>query len=273
MTSAYALREIPPFLFSALRMCMLILAVAPFLRIPARDQWGKLLAVGMLVGVIHFGLSLGALKLSGDLSSPAIVLQSYVPMSVLFAWWMLGEKFAWRTATAVIISFAGVLVLGFDPLVIDQPIALVLMLAAAAAIALGSVYMRNLRGIDAFNQQGWMAIISVLPLFLLSAVLEPDGFSSLPDASWVGWSGVAYSAIISSLVGHGIYYLMLQKHPVALVTPYMLLSPLIAVALGVVIWGDRPGLRLWIGGALVLGGVLAIALRRMSKFKAAVGPD
>ena len=38
-----------------------------------------------------------------------------------------------------------------------------------------------------------------------------------------------------------------------------------AFALGIVFWGDRPGPRLWIGGAMVLGGVLSIALRQRFK--------
>ncbi len=43
------------------------------------------------------------------------------------------------------------------------------------------------------------------------------------------------------------------------------LLPLLAVVLGVVFWGDEPGVQLWIGGALVLGGVATIALRAMAK--------
>jgi O-acetylserine/cysteine efflux transporter len=44
-----------------------------------------------------------------------------------------------------------------------------------------------------------------------------------------------------------------------------LLAPVGAIALGIVYWGDRPGPRLWIGGAMVLGGVLIIAMRARQK--------
>lgn len=70
-----------------------------------------------------------------------------------------------------------------------------------------------------------------------------------------------YSALAASLVGHGLLYGLLQRHRVAEVTPFLLLTPVFAVALGVIVWGDHPGPRLWIGGALVLGGVLVVALR------------
>jgi O-acetylserine/cysteine efflux transporter len=163
------------------------------------------------------------------------------------------------------VSFGGVLVLGFDPLVLREPASLLLMLVSAVFLATGTVLMRRLSGLDMFSQQGWTAIFGVLPLLALSAWLEPGGFAGLRDATWIGWGGAAYSAIGSSLLGHGLYYVLVQKHPVAQVTPWLLLSPVLAVLLGIWFYGDQPGPQLWIGGAMVLGGVLLIALRALSK--------
>ena len=77
--------------------------------------------------------------------------------------------------------------------------------------------------------------------------------------------GAVYAALASSLLGHGLYYGLVQRYPVALMMPWLLLVPVLAVSLGVVFWGDRPSTRLWIGGAMVLGGVLIIALRQRFK--------
>ena len=55
------------------------------------------------------------------------------------------------------------------------------------------------------------------------------------------------------VAGIGFLYANLFKVPVNEFIPY--------VALGIVFWGDRPGPALWLGGAMVLGGVLAVALR------------
>ena len=265
LTSAYALREIPPFLFTALRFVALGLPLLFWLKRPPPGQWGRLFAVCLCVGVLHFGLSFVALKMAGDLSSPAIVVQSYIPMTALLAWAVLGEKFAWRTGLAIAVSFGGVLVLGFDPLVLDDPVSLVLMLVSALFLAIGTVLMKGLRGIDAFNMQGWTALIAVLPLLGVSALLEPGAIVALGSVSWVGWVGVAYAAFVSSLLGHGLYYVLVQKHPVAQVTPWLMLVPVLAVGLGIAFWGDRPGPRLFIGGAMVLGGVLGVAMRALTK--------
>jgi O-acetylserine/cysteine efflux transporter len=265
LTSALALQEIPPFLFTAVRLAILAVLLGAFLKRPAPGQWPLLVAVALCNGVLHFGLSFWALQAAGNLSSPAIVMQSYVPMAALLAWWWLGERFAWRTAAAIAISFAGVLVIGFDPMVLAAPASLLLMLVSALFLAMGTVLMRRLAGLDMFSQQGWTAVIGLLPLLAISAWLEPGGFQALRQATWIGWGGAAYSAIGSSLVGHGLYYVLVQKHPVAQVTPWLLLAPVGAVLLGVVFYGDDPGPQLWIGGAMVLGGVLLIALRALAK--------
>lgn len=264
LTSAWALQEIPPLLFTAIRLVILALLLGAFVKPPKPGQWPLLVAVALCNGVFHFGLSFWALHLAGNLSSPAIVMQSYVPMAALLAWWWLGERFGWRTGVAIALSFAGVLVLGFDPMVLREPASLVLMLVSALFLATGTVLMRKLTGLDVFSQQGWTAIIGVLPLLALSAWLEPGGFAGLRDATWIGWGGAAYSAIGSSLLGHGLYYVLVQKHPIAQVTPWLLLSPVLAVLLGIWFYGDQPGPRLWVGGAMVLGGVLLIALRALT---------
>jgi O-acetylserine/cysteine efflux transporter len=265
LTSAHALQEIPPFLFSALRMIILALLLIAFLKPPPRAQWPRLIAVALLNGALHFGTSLWALRMAGDLSSPAIVMQSYIPMSVLLAWAILGERFAWRTGSAIALSFAGVLVLGFDPLVLDHPASLLMMLFSAFLIALGTVLMRGLSGIDGVSLQGWTAVIGIVPLLAISAAIEPGGFAALRDAHWSSWGSAVYSAVFASLIGHTLFFKLVQRHPVAQVMPYLLLTPVFAVALGILAWGDRPGANLWIGGAMVLGGVLAIALRARSK--------
>jgi O-acetylserine/cysteine efflux transporter len=56
-----------------------------------------------------------------------------------------------------------------------------------------------------------------------------------------------------------------QRHPIAQVTPWLLLTPVLAVVLGLLFYGDQPGPQLWIGGAMVLGGVLLIALRALAR--------
>ncbi len=272
LTSAAALQHLPPFLFTALRLMLVALLLIPWLRKPPEGQWPRLIAISLCSGALHFGFSFWAISIAGNLSSPAIVTQSYVPMTAILAVIFLGERFGWRTSVGIGVSFAGILVLGFDPLVLAAPLSLLLMLLASLLLACGTVMLRGLKGIHPLNQQAWSALIGILPLLLISAMFEQNQYAVITTAPWVAWVGVAYAAIFASVLGHGLFVWLVQRYPVSQVTPYLLITPVFAVGLGILFWGDRPGPRLFIGGAMVLGGVLAIALRARTKARVAVVP-
>lgn len=268
LMSAIGLREIPPLTSTLLRFAILGLLLLPFVRRAPEGQGWRLFTVSVLIGVVHFALCFYGVALAGGLSSPAIVLQSYIPMTTILAWMWLGEKFGWRTGLAIAVSFLGVLVLALDPYILQKPAALITLLLSALALAIGTVMMRRLSGVGMLNQQAWMALASVLPLLALSHIFEPGALPALAKASPAAWSGVVYAALASSLLGHGLYFFLMKRHPVALLMPWLVLVPIIAIALGVLVWGDRLGLRACFGGALILGSVLAIALRKRQKHSA-----
>ena len=64
----------------------------------------------------------------------------------------------------------------------------------------------------------------------------------------------------ASLIGHGIVYYLLGRYPVSVTTPLMLLSPVLAVAFGVLLWGDVLTWKLVLGGVLTLAGIAVITL-------------
>ncbi len=262
IAAAWVVGQVEPLSFTVIRFAMVLVLLAPLLKLPARSQWGGLVLTCWFMGGIHFALLFVALGRSSDISSIALLMQVYVPMSTLLAVMVLGERIGWRTTAGILVAFAGVLVMGLDPLVLAQMDVVVLVLLAALSLAIGTMLMRRLQGISVLNFQAWNALLSLPLLIGLTLVL---GESMLPSAEALArpsvWSAIAYSAIGASIVGHGGFYWLIQRHEVNTVTPYLLLVPVLAVVLGIVFWGDRPGPRLMLGGGMVLAGVLWITLR------------
>jgi O-acetylserine/cysteine efflux transporter len=267
LAAAFALKHFPPFLFTALRLAVVLVCLVPFLTPLPRGQRSRIVAICLLNGALHFALNFLALRIAGDISSVAIALQSYVPMSAVIAVLFLGERVGWRTWSGIAVSFGGILVLGFDPLVLDAPLALTMTLAAALTLAIGTTLMRGVRGVGTFQLQAWTAVIGIPVLLAISGLLESGQIESLRSANVLDWSGVFYSGLIASLVGHGLLYWLVQRHPVSQITPYLLIAPVIAITLGVLVWGDALGPRLIIGGAMVLGGVLIVSLRALTRHR------
>jgi O-acetylserine/cysteine efflux transporter len=265
IAAAQGMQHFSPMVFMVLRFLAVLVVMLPFLRLPPAGQWGRLTFVCLAIGAVHFTTFFWAISLSKDLTSIAIVQQTYIPISVLLAMSFLGEQVGWRTLVAICVSFTGLVVLSFDPLIFSQLDVLLIALFAAAAQALGSVFMRGIRGVGALNFQAWTALLSLPVLILASLWLETGQMEAMQTAGWLDWASVAYSGLISSIVGYGVFFLLIQRHPVSSIMPYMLLMPLFAILFGVLIWGDRPGLKLLLGGALVLAGILFISLRQSVK--------
>lgn len=262
IAAAWAVKTIEPITFTVVRFGLVLVLLLPLLRLPGQRQWPVLVGCCLTMGAIHFGLVFFALGRSNDVSSVALLMQVYVPLSTLMAVLFLDERIGLRTTFGILISFVGVLIMGLDPLVLAQIDVMFLVLASALSLATGTVLMRRVEGITVLNFQAWNALISVLPLAVLALWLESplDLLAATRDNPGV-WGAVAYSAIGASIIGHGGFYWLIQRHEVNRITPYLLLVPVLAVVLGIIVWGDRPGPRLLFGGALVLSGVLWINLR------------
>lgn len=263
IVSAWAVQYLEPVTYTVVRFGLVLALIFPLLRRPAPGQWLGLIATCWCVGALHFAFLFMALGRSDDVSSVALLMQIYIPISTLFAVVFLGERIGWRTTSGIALSFAGVLVMGFDPLILSQLDVLGLVLISAIALGAGTVLMRRLKDISVMNFQAWNALFAFLPLLLLASWIESPVthiVASTTEHPEV-WVAVAYSSVAASIIGHGAFYWLVQRHEVSRLLPVLLLIPIMAVLMGVLFWGDRPGPRLLLGGACVLGGVLWITLR------------
>lgn len=250
----------PPLMFATLRFTVLILLLWPWLHwLPGKMR--PVLEISFLLGVFHFSMIFIGLDVSGDIASVAIAAQLYIPFSALLAVVWLGERLdRWRVA-GIVAAFAGVVVVGFDPMVIAHLDALAWIAGASLVMAVATILMRRLSGISVFTLQAWIGAVAAPNLLLLSLLLEQGQVEALRTANWLDFATPVYSAIGASLVGHGIVYHLLTRYPVSLITPLLLLAPVLAVLLGVLIWGDQPTWKLLLGGLMTLTGIATITLR------------
>ncbi len=262
---AKGMQGFPPFLFMSLRFAGVLLLTLPFLRRPPPGQMPRLAAVALCMGGFHFTLLFWALGLSEDVTSIAVMQIMYIPFAVLLAWFVLGERTGWRTLAATATAFMGVMVIVFDPLVLRQLDALAIILLSAFFQALASVFMRGLTGFHPMNFQAWTAIWSLPVLALASWLFESDQVATLQAAEPMEWAALAYTVVVASLLGHGLFYVLVQRHPLPRLMPYMLIMTPLGALFGVLAWGDRPGPRLLVGGVIVLGSILFITLRGRSR--------
>ena len=249
-----------PMFFAALRFLLLSVILAPWLRlVPGRMRMVALFAFCM--GFLHFVLVLTGMSLTDNVSSVAIAIQTNVPFATLLAVMFLGERIRWRRTLGIVMAFAGVIVIGFDPIVFEHLDALALILLAAFSGAAGTVMARYLRDIPAFTLNAWIGVLSGLPLLALSLVTEQGHLDLVRNAGVLEWGFVVGSCVGASLFGHSALYYLLARYPVNVVSTLTLLAPIFGIVFGVLIWGDVLTWKLALGAAVTFLGVGIITLR------------
>ena len=244
----------------ALRFLLIVAVLFPFLKIH-KGQMKEVIIIALCAGPIGFGFFFAGLAIS-DASVVAVASQLGVPFATIMSVVFLREQVFWRRWLGITLSFAGVMVISFDPTVFRYIDGLLLVLCSALVSSVGTIFQRQIRNVGVFELQAWVAVTAAPLMIFGSLLLESHQFSIIQSASLLEWSGIFYVAFASSLVGHaGIYYL-LQRYEVTQTAPLTLLSPICTVFFAVTLLGETLTERMVIGALIALTGVLIVSMRQ-----------
>jgi O-acetylserine/cysteine efflux transporter len=250
----------PPIFFTTLRFVSVLLVLLPMIKIQP-GQMKNLIAATALTGPIAFAFLFVGLRKAEDASTVAIATQLGVPFSTLLSVWLLGETIRWKRRLGIALAFGGIVIIGFDPRVIDYWEGLALVVISCMFSSLGLIYVKRLRNIQPLQLQAWTAIIGAPLLLLVSLILESGQVHALTTTGWQGWSALAFTVLMSSLVAHTGWYYLVSRYPVTSLSPITLLSPLFGIFFGVMLLNDQLTGRMLLGGAITLIGVLIVVVR------------
>ncbi len=250
---------VPPLFYAAVRFALVALITLPWLLPMPRPRW-RLLVVALLMGGGNFALLFIGLQ-TATASAAAVVIQVGVPITTVLSMVMLGERVRWRRGIGISLTLAGALVVMWDPGGFVVSTGLLFVVAAAFLGSLGAVMMKQMGGVRPLQFQAWVGFASFWPLAALSLWLEPGQVAAGFAAGWPFVAAVVFSAVVVSVAAHTAYYGLIQRYEADLISPLTLMTPLATIALGVLIMSDPFGLKMALGTAVALAGVLIIALR------------
>lgn len=250
---------VPPMSYALVRFILVALMVLPWL-LPMPKPRLRLLLVALLMGGGNFVFLFLGLKTASP-SGTAIVSQLGVPMTTILSVMILGETIRWRRGIGIVLTFIGAMTVIWDPTGVPISTGLLLIAASAFLGSLGAVLMKQMDGIKPLQFQAWVGASSILPLLLVSALFEHDQVKLMIHAGWPFLGALVFSALAVSVWGHTAYFGLIQKYEANLIAPLTLMTPLFTIGLGVLLTHDHYDLRMAIGSAIALLGVLIIALR------------
>ncbi|WP_168582299.1 EamA family transporter [Gephyromycinifex aptenodytis] len=247
----------PPLLLAAMRFTLVALPAVFFVR-PPGNGWKTVVAAGLTMGVGQFGLLYSALHFGMPAGLASLVLQVQTVFTVVLAAVLLRERPARYQVIGIAVGVAGMAVVGWKHMLAAPALPFLMTVAAAASWAVGNVVVRRRPPRDGFSLVVWSALISPIPLFLASLLIEgwPAIAASMTQVTWRALLGLAFITYLASMAGYGIWNLLLSRHSASAVAPWSMLVPPIGMVAAFVYSGEQPGVLGILGGVIVTVGVL-----------------
>jgi drug/metabolite transporter (DMT)-like permease len=219
------------------------------------------LALLMLGGVclaIHFGAWITSLKYI-PIATSVVLVNSHPLFVVIASYVFLGEKPNARSLAGTLIGLAGMLVISRDALTPAQQsqssnALLGDVLAVVGALAVVGYFIVGRKARARMSLLGYATpLYAACAVFLLLWALLTR--SPLAPYSAVEWTYFILLAVVPTILGHTVFNWALRHVRPSAISLTFLGEPVVAGLLAYLIFGQRPPLATFIGGALILAGI------------------
>lgn len=220
-----------------------------------KGDWGRLLWLGFLAIPLNQLLFLYGLKFTTP--GRSALYYGATPVFVfLLAVWYLKEKPSWKKLLGILTSFVGVAIIlragRFDSEILFGDFLVILAVIAWAAYTIfGKPLLRRYGALTMTAYALGIGTLMYLPLGIYFAL--KFNFSTV---STEGWLSLGYLAIMTSVVAYSLWYWALARMEASKLAVFQNLQPVIAALLSFIFVGETFGPPFFIGGGLVIAGVL-----------------
>ena len=271
------LRNLPPLSFAALRFgfSALILWAIVWMRkseIPkSLTDWKMIFLSGITGFSINYSLIFwGEKYISSGLAS---VLQALIPAFglVMAHYYLPAEKITWLKALGVAIGVGGVALIFSAQFKFEGAMALAgsaAVVTSAFFVSFSNVIVKSGGGkIDPVVISAAQMTVGIIPLFIVGFLWEGNPL----HFHWTKMAALSltYLVLIGSVAAFSLYYWLIRHWDVTKAMLISLVTPIIALLLGMITLGEKLNWRIVTGTLLILAGVGSIL---GEKFKSGLAP-
>jgi O-acetylserine/cysteine efflux transporter len=250
------LQDLPPILFTALRFLFAALPLVFFVKRP-QTSMGLVLAYGMFQFALQFTLLFTGIKLGLPAGLASLVMQLQAFFTIGLAVLMLGERPKGVQLLGALVAFGGMALVAMHLEGKATLIGFVLVVLGGVCWAVANIVTKKMGQVDALSLVVWGALVATPPLLLASWIVEGGAAWQLAanNFSLKSLMTVLFQAYPNTILGFGIWSMLMRKYPTATVAPFSLLVPVAGMLSAALVLGEP--LQWWkvAAGALVLGGL------------------
>ena len=264
----FALRDFTPFQLGAARYVFAALPLVLLVK-PPRLHWKWVVLFGLFQGVGQFGFLFTALQAGMTAALASVLMQTQVFFTALFGYVLLRERAGRPLQIGLLLAALGLSCFSANYLAprsganATTALAFMLNLCSAAMWAASNIVARKAQeasaGFDPLSFVVWSSVVPVLPFIVLTFVFDdPATRWRWTGASWTHWLAVAYLGWMATVVAYGLWTGLLKRHPANRVAPFSLATPVVGLAAGLLLLGEKITLWQWAGIAFVIAALACV---------------
>ena len=260
-----AMEYLPPFLLMGLRFTFVALLLVWWFPIP-RGFLKKIFFASLIANTTQYSITYTGLSFI-DASAAVLLVQTEVPFGVVFAYFMLKEKPTIRSLVGIAIAFIGVFILTGSPNLDGKFIGVSLVILGSGIWALGQVLVKPLsKKINPLALVAWLGLFSGPILITLSAIFDGNPINYFKTTPFEIWMIAIYLGFIMQPITYGCFYYVLKNNPLYKVLPIVTMGiPPTGLLAAIFLLGEEPTKELFIGGAIIIIGVILIVFNKPQK--------
>ena len=252
--------SVPPILMASLRMGIVLILLIPFWRfkIPEKKYFPALIGFSISMGVMVYVFMTLALYHSTIISPVIVGSQLAIPFGILASAVLLGENISSKKWILIFTAFIGIIIIFFDPKLVDNFLGLFFASLMALSFALAQVYSRQLRDLDISLTNAFTGLFGFTILFIFSHFIEGEIFLNIAEIKLNSWALISYQAIVVSLGAHLSMFYLYKFYTVGQIFPSYALFPIFGIGLTFLIFGEVPTFLFIIGSLIVISSVFLL---------------
>ena len=276
---AFTIETMPPLLSMSFRFVAASLAL--FLFIGLRNGWNSLLLTrkqfsnSIFLGVLMLGVGLGTMALAEKVVPIGVASLIVAAMPIWTALFRTLDRDRPKLTSllGIVAGLVGIAIIMLPGQTIARPgsdgasvtLWMFIILFGNLCWSLGSFIAPRMETPSNPLVLSTYEMAGAAGALFIAGMIHQESISDFMDASVRSWGGWIYLVTVGSLIGYTVYTWLLENASITLVSTYAYVNPVVAVALGIVIFSETLTNNILIGGFIVIVSVAIVVAVESSK--------
>jgi len=277
---AFTIETMPPLLSMSFRFVAASLAL--FLFIGLRNGWAALRLThkefmsAIFLGVLMLGVGLGTMALAQKVVPIGVASLIVAAMPIWTALFRTLDKDRPKRTSllGIVAGLIGIAIIMLPGQTIARPdsggqnvtLWMFIILFGNLCWSLGSFIAPRMKTPSNPLVLSTYEMAGAAGALFIAGMIHQESISDFMDASVRSWGGWIYLVIVGSLIGYTVYTWLLENASITMVSTYAYVNPVVAVALGIVIFNESLTTNILVGGFIVIVSVaIVVAVESVKK--------